>query len=258
MKEALALLLLTLLTLIPLPTLAEDDAEASLRVGWFPADRYGQYAEFIPDEYAARELTVLLNEVEFHDITDFTGTWPDKDAFSLGITLEYDGYYHDLRADGWIRTSEIDGLGLKYAQDARIMEYVMNLLSEKGYAPFDPEGLTVIVRAELCDGPRYTGEAREPLVIEDADQLAVLEGLLRSATPSDASGCPFGYAQLTLTNGKGNEFTLYPATDSCAQYYIGGSFFNYDTRRGDEDHNTNQAMFDLFGINPTDYFHFAE
>ena len=87
MKKALALLLLTLLTLIPLPTLAEDDAEASLRVGWFPADRYGQYAEFIPDEYAARELTVLLNEVEFHDITDFTGTWPDKDAFSLGITL---------------------------------------------------------------------------------------------------------------------------------------------------------------------------
>ena len=48
MKKALALLLLTLLTLIPLPTLAEDDAEASLRVGWFPADRYGQYAEFIP------------------------------------------------------------------------------------------------------------------------------------------------------------------------------------------------------------------
>ena len=83
MKKALALLLLTLLTLIPLPTLAEDDAEASLRVGWFPADRYGQYAEFIPDEYAARELTVLLNEVEFHDITDFTGTWPDKDAFAL-------------------------------------------------------------------------------------------------------------------------------------------------------------------------------
>lgn len=258
MKRILAWLVLTVLTLLPLSVLAEAGAAASLRVGWFPPERFGQYDAFIPDEDAARELTALLDEVAFHDITDFPGAWPDKDAASLGITLEYGGYYHDLRGDGWIRASEIDGLGLKYAQDARVMACVMNLLSDRGYAPFDPAGLTAIVRAELCDGPRYAGEAREPMVIEDADRLAVLEGLLRVATPSDASGCPFGYARLTLTNGNGDAFTLYPATDSCAQYYIGGSFFNYDTRRGDEDHNTNQAMFDLFGINPTDYFHFAE
>lgn len=114
------------------------------------------------------------------------------------------------------------------------------------------------MRAELCDGPRYTGEAHEPLVIEDADRLAVLESLLRGAETCDASGCPFGYARLTLADGRGEEFTPYPATDSCARYYIGGMFFNYETRRGDENHSTNRALFDLFGIDPTNCFHSAE
>ena len=258
MNKTIALLLLTLLTLISPSALAEGDADAALRLYYYPAEECGMYTEFVPDEDAGRELTALLDEVEFQEIVDFPGAWPDGDAPSLEITLEYDGYIYYLRDGGGIRAVQIDGLGLKYAQDASVADYVINLLSDKGYAPFDPESLTGVVRAELSDGARRADEAREPIVLEDSDQLAVLEGLIHGAATSDASGCPFGYAQLTLTTAEGEEITLYPATDSCAQFFAGGMFFNYDSRRGGENHDTNQILFDLFGIEPTEYFHFAE
>ena len=39
---------------------------------------------------------------------------------------------------------------------------------------------------------------------------------------------------------------------------MNGTFFNYDSSDGDEKHDTNQVLFDLFGIVPIEYYHNAK
>lgn len=54
------------------------------------------------------------------------------------------------------------------------MDYVLNLLAERGYQPLNPDDLRnlKIVRTELCDGEYYTGEKHAPIIIEDTTKIA--------------------------------------------------------------------------------------
>lgn len=257
MKRTVTWLSVLFLTILSLCAYTEDEQEASLTIGCFPSDLCGRYAEFTPDEDTRRQLLGLLAGVDFIDMSHDNRAFPDFNEVSLGITLSYEGFTVDLRTGGWIRRHETDGLGLWFAQDTNIVDYVTNLLAEKGYEPFDPAVMKTIVSAELCDGEYTTGKAHESIVLRDPVKLEKLQNLLVHSTLADPSGCPFGYAKLVIIDSEGSQFELYPATDSCCRYFINGFFFSYDASRGDEEHDLSQILFDLFGIEPFDYYHNA-
>ena len=255
MKKVLILFAALILAACNLPGLAEVVQPASVTIGYFPSDLCGRYEEYIPDEDTQRQLLDMLHGADFMDASRDDRAFPDYAEASLGFTLSYEGFTAYLRTGGWIRRLEDDGLGIWFARDESIAEFVAGLLAEREYDPFEPAGIKSIVRAELWDGEYYSGEAHEPVVISDPARLETLERIIARSTQSEPSGCPFGYAKLVLIDAEGGQYELYPATDSCAQYFAGGSFFNFDTSTGDEKHDTNQVLFDLFGIFPTDYFH---
>ena len=255
MKKVMILFAALILAACFLPGNAEDVQSAAVTIGYFPSNLCGRYGEYIPDEDTQRQLLDMLHSADFIDWSHDDRAFPDYAEVSLGVTLSYEGFTAHLRTGGWVRRLEDDGLGIWFAQDGNIAEFVTGLLAGRGYDPFEPAGIKHIVRAELWDGEYYSGEAHEPIVISDPTRLATLEKIVARSTQSEPSGCPFGYAKLVLIDDDGSQYELYPATDSCAQYFVNGSFFNYDTSTGDEKHDTNQVLFDLFGIFPTDYFH---
>ena len=258
MKKAITLFSILLLVMLYLPASAEDAPKAPITIEYYPSDMCGRYAEFVPDEDAQRKLLDLLENANFIDMSHDFSAFPDLAEVSLGITLSYEGYTAYLRTGGWIRRLENDGLGIWFAQNTDIVDTVTELLTGHGYEPIDPAAIKPVVRAELCDGEYYTGQPHEPIVISDPASLKKLEGLITGSTLSEPSGCPFGYAKLIIIDADGTQYELYPATDSCAQYFINGTFFNYDSSVGDEKHDTNQVLFDLFGIVPIEYYHNAK
>ena len=255
MKKKLIWLLALYMAILNLHVYAEDNQSASLIISYYPSVQCGRYAEFTPDEDSQRQLLDLLANVSFIDMSHDSRAFPDYSEVSLGITLSYEGFTADLRTGGWIRRHENDGLGIWFAKDTSIADFVTNLLAEEGYELFSPAVLKPVVSAELSDGEYYTGQAHEPIVLNDPDKLEKLQNLIVCSTLADPSGCPFGYAKLVITDSEGTRFDLYPATDSCCRYFINGSFFSYDTSRGKENHDTNQVLFDLFGIEPFSYYH---
>lgn len=256
MKKGLQMIVLALLLFCCLHAGAEGN-DRVLTIGYFPAELCGRPDSFIPDKTSQRNLLALFREIDFRDMSDHDGPFPDTAAAVCEITLTYMGRTAYLRGDGWIRVIENEGLGRWLAQDGRVMDQVLGMLAERGYTLFDLESVKRIVRAELCDGEYYTGEAHAPILIEDAPSLATLENLISNAGLVESSNCPFGYAKLILATADGGEFALYPATDSCPRFFVNGSFYNYDANPEDEDHDANQALFDLFGITASDYFHNA-
>ena len=172
--------------------------------------------------------------------------------------MSYDGFTADLRTGGWIRLHENDGLGIWFAKDERIASEATNLLAEYGYESFNPSAIKRIVSAELSDGEYYNGGTHDAIVLTDTAILEKLQKLIESSTTADPSGCPFGYAKLVITDSEGVQLVLYPATDSCCRFYANGYFFSYDAESGTDNHASNQILFDLFGIEPLDYFHNAK
>lgn len=259
MGRSAKLFLITLLVACCFVVSAQAEDTPLLKIGYYPAELYGAYAEFIPDETAQIELYEMIRGLEVKDMRNNDGSWPDTEVASQELFIETDKYSVYLRGEGWIRIIQKEGLGLWIAQDSSVMDYVLSLLKdENGYELFAIEKLHGIVRAELFDGEAYTGTAHEPILITDEEALTHLENLLSNAQPSAASGCPFGYAKLIITTADGYQYTLYPATDSCAMLFIDGSFFDYETNPNDENHDTNQELFDLFEIVPSDYYHKPE
>ena len=255
MKKTIVGLLALLLVILSIHVYAEEDQKASLTIGYFPTDLCGRYTEYTPDEDIQQQILDLLSDIDFIDMSNDSRAFPDYREVSLGISLSYDGYTADLRTGGWIRRHENDGLGIWFAQDERISGQVIDLLAKYGYEPFNPSAIKHIVSAELSDGEYYTGQAHDSIVISDPVKLENLEALIACSALAEPSGCPFGYAKLVIIDSEGSRFELYPATDSCCRYFINGSFFNYDTKSGSDNHDSNQILFDLFGIEPFDYFH---
>ena len=258
MRKMLLKLIVVFILVCNLTANAEGNMH-SLRISYFPAELCGRSDSFVPSETAQNELLALIDAIEFRNMTDYDGAWPDRAAPICEITLEYNGYTAFLRGDGWIRVNDAS-IGIWLAQDSRVMDYVLNLLAQRGYQPLDPDDLRnlEITRAELFDGEYYTGEKHAPIIIEDTAKLATLEAIICGAVLTESSGCPFGYAKLIVTTTNGNEYTLYPATDSCPRFFVNGSFFNYDAHIEDDFHDTNQELFGLFGIVAADYFHSAQ
>ena len=236
-------------------TACAEDSRAALTIGWFPLEACGRYSEFVPDEDTQNRLLELLADADFIDWSHDDRAFPDYKEVSLGITISYGGFRAELRTGGWIRRSEIDGLGIWFAQDKKLIDLVTELLAGYGFEQFDPFGVKTIVSAQLCDGPYYSGKAHEPIVLSDPDKLEKLTKLICSSRLAEPSGCPFGYAKLVLTDSEGAVYELYPATDSCCRYFINGYFFSYDASRGDDKHDTNQILFDLFEIEPLNHYH---
>lgn len=255
MKKTMIPAAVLLLAMLVLPACAEDTA--SIAIGYFPSDKCGRYAEYVPDEETQRQLLDMLEAADFIDWSHDDRAFPDYAEVSSGITLSYNGFTADLRTGGWIRRHEDDGPGVWFTQNESISAFVTDLLAEHGYNPFDPAKINPIVRAELWDGKYYTGEAHETIVITDPAKLEMLETIITRSIQSEPSGCPFGYAKLVLIDADDGRYDLYPATDSCARYYMNGSFFSYDSSLGEKNHDTNQVLFDLFGIDPFDYFYNA-
>lgn len=257
MKRAFSTMLLLALLLLFCAHAGAEGNDRALTISYFPAELCGRPDSFIPDETSQRKLLALFREIDFRNMSDLEAPFPDTAAAVCEVTLAYRGRTAYLRGDGWIRVIENEGLGLWLAQDARVMDAVLDILAERGYVPFDLEAVKQIVRAELRDGEYYAGEAHAPILVEDASRLAILDSLIHNAGLAESSQCPFGYAKLILTTADGREFALYPATDSCPRFFVNGSFYNYDANPEGEDHDTNQELFDLFGITATDYFHNA-
>ena len=255
MKKTFVLLSALFLVVLSLHACAEDDQGAALTIGCFPPESCGRYAEFVPDEDTQNRLLDLLTNIDFIDWSHDDRAFPDYKEVSLGISISYNGFNADLRTGGWIRRGEIDGLGIWFAQDKELVDLVMELLSGYGFELFDPSEVKPIVSAELCDGPYYSGKAHEPIVLSDQAELEKLQKLVGRSKLSEPSGCPFGYAKLIINDSEGVRYELYPATDSCCQFFINGYFFNYDPSHGDDKHDTNQTLFDLFGVEPMNYYH---
>lgn len=255
MKKTIIWLSAMFLTVFLLNACGEVDSAAALTVGYFSSEAGVKYTELVPDEEMQDRLLALLADIDFIDWSHDDRAFPDYKEISLGISVSYGGFSADLRTGGWIRRSEIDGLGIRFAQDEAFIGLVTELLAEYGYELFEPETVKPIVCAELCDGANYTGKAHEPIVLTDPDKLEKLTGLIGSSRLAEPSGCPFGYAKLVMTDSEGTVYELYPATDGCCRYFISGYFFNYDTSRGDDKHDTSQILFDLFEFDPMTYYH---
>ena len=184
MRKMLLKLILVFILVCNLAANAEGNMH-SLRISYFPAELCGRSDSFVPSETAQNELLALIDAIEFRDMTDYDGAWPDRAAPICEITLEYNGYTAFLRGDGWIRVNDAS-IGIWLAQDSRVMDYVLNLLAQRGYQPLDPDDLRnlEITRAELFDGEYYIGEKHAPIIIEDTAKLATLEAIIRLDTQS--------------------------------------------------------------------------
>lgn len=262
MNKCLALFLAVLLLTCGLSSSAETNTVPMLTIEYFPAELHGQYTEFIPNEAEQSELIEMIRGLNAEKMTNYDEPWPDEKEppleLIIRIHINAGEYSIKLTSTGWVRIIEQGGSwGVWLAQDASVMEYVLNLMkTETGYEPFDTKQLRGIVCAELIDGERYTGKAHEPVVVTDADKLIILEEFLSNAQPSYASGCPFGYGKIIVTTEDGSEYALYPATDSCPMFFAEGSFFDYEKNPGDEEYDANQELFDLFGgMIASDYYY---
>ena len=105
MRKMLLKLIVVFILVCNLTANAEGNMH-SLRISYFPAELCGRSDSFVPSETAQNELLALIDAIEFRNMTDYDGAWPDRAAPICEITLEYNGYTAFLRGDGWIRVND--------------------------------------------------------------------------------------------------------------------------------------------------------
>lgn len=118
---------------------------------------------------------------------------------------------------------------------------------------FRPDQLTNIQEAQLIIGNS------SPILCNDPAKLNTLSDLLTHVEDNGGmmAGCPFT-ATLTLWLADGSQVELQLATDSCCIYRVDGRDYSYARHlwNAEDGSPENTVLFDLFQVNPMDYWGF--
>lgn len=224
---------------------AADEAVIDLvRVYTMPTEKGGEPEYLSPDPPFQERLITLLDH---QDNRQFPETEFRKDAGEYGYGFTYDGYVYEIWSEDTVvarpEIAEGDIYRFKNEELCRAVSDYVRL--NTGITVFSPEQIEKIVSAELVYQDYHEKTVISSMRIEDADQLAVLEGWLsRAVLTNGGSACPFAETLLQLQKADGETMTLAMASDSCNMYFVNGRYYQY------RDVSDNEPFFTLFETDP--------